>query len=281
MTAVVEESNVDVTFLDGSQVALRVQVWDGDEGKMECLCDLPIVFADPGRAAVRRLLGSVAQIAAEESRRFAESVARRAADLVNSPEGNSGSERGFGGEAEVGDSLPPDLDREKIEDARDRYERDLPGLDHCRLILAVQSDGIDEAEQTAFNRVVIGRRGIIEELVRILDGLARQVNPPGLFNSPARKNDGVPADFNSDCVECARKACKKMLGDLDCCWLTLGVFEDGPAECEQPALERLVVGARGTVERVAVALDELAARLNPPGVLQPVEDKNNGPTAKG
>jgi hypothetical protein len=81
----------------------------------------------------------------------------------------------------------------------------------------------------------------------------------------------VPADFNSARVERAREACENILGNLDHCWVVAGVFEDGPNEAEQAALERLIVGPRGTVERVAAAIDELARRMSPPG-FQPAQN---------
>jgi len=87
-TAAVEESDggQGVSFMDASQIVLHVQVWGDCEGSWECLLDLPVIFANPGPAAERRLLANVAQIAAREAQEFAEAIGRRAADLYLSTE---------------------------------------------------------------------------------------------------------------------------------------------------------------------------------------------------
>jgi len=71
-----------LAFPGQGQLGLRLQVWNGDENEMRCLLDLPVLFSDSGPAAERRFLGAVAQIAAEESRRYAEGIAQTAARVL-------------------------------------------------------------------------------------------------------------------------------------------------------------------------------------------------------
>lgn len=78
-------------FPGEGQLGVRVQVWDGDESKMRCALDLPVLFSDPGPAAERRVVSRVAQIAAEELRRCAEGIAKSAAGVLDRVENNGSS----------------------------------------------------------------------------------------------------------------------------------------------------------------------------------------------
>jgi len=117
---------------------------------------------------------------------------------------------GHDGAAPERDSVPADLDMHEIGTARNKYAIDLPGLDHCHLLLSVNSQGIGEAEQEALRRVVLGPMGTIERLAVEVDALARRFNLPGLADlmtesgdaaSEAPRNNGDSAEPATDVTE--------------------------------------------------------------------------------
>ena len=85
-----DSADEDFVFPGKGEYGWRLQIWDSNEPEMRCVLDLPVLFSDPGPAAERRVVSRVAQIAAEESRRYAEGIAQTVARMLDRTRDNSG-----------------------------------------------------------------------------------------------------------------------------------------------------------------------------------------------
>ncbi|HUU98550.1 MAG TPA: hypothetical protein VM487_22680 [Phycisphaerae bacterium] len=80
----------------------RVQLWRANETSVctDCICDLCVLFADPGPVAEDRLLGRLGQIVAEETLGYAKVLAEEAGAKVSGHANNGGSTKVVSASAE-------------------------------------------------------------------------------------------------------------------------------------------------------------------------------------